>query len=154
MSGTKSTEAAYLAIRERILSGQLLPGSRLLEVDLAAELAVSRTPIREALPRLAAEGLIEMSPNRGATVRRWTDGEVHDIYRSRAELESLAGELATERIDTETLQRLEDLCLEMEQCGLEPDDQSRDRLTDLNTEFHDTIRYAAKSPSLVAMIHG
>ena len=154
MDETPSTERTYGEIRDRILSGRLLPGARLVEVDLAAELDVSRTPIREALRRLYAEGLIEMLPNRGATVRSWTDGELHDIYQSRAELESLAAALATERIDAEALERLQQLCLEMEACGVEPDRDGRDRLTELNTEFHDTIRYAAKSPTLTTMIHG
>ncbi|MET0451861.1 MAG: GntR family transcriptional regulator [Mycobacterium sp.] len=154
MGGTPSTERTYGEIRDRILSGRLLPGARLVEVELAAELDVSRTPIREALRQLSAEGLIEMLPNRGATVRSWTDDELHDIYQSRAELDSLAAALATDRMDVATLERLEDLCLEMEACGVEPDRDGRDRLTELNTEFHDTVRDAARSPTLASMIHG
>lgn len=154
MGAMPSTERTYSEIRDRVLSGRLLPGARLVEVDLAAELDVSRTPIREALRRLSAEGLIEMLPNRGATVRSWSDGELRDIYQSRAELESLAAGLAADRIDTAALERLEQLCLEMEACGVEPDRDGRDRITELNTEFHDTIRHAAKSPTLTSMIHG
>lgn len=154
VSATPSTERTYAEIRDRIMSGSLLPGARLVEVDLAAELDVSRTPVREALRRLAAEGLIEVLPNRGATVRSWTDRELHDIYRSRAELESLAASLATERMDGDVLDRLDRLCDQMEACGLDPDSATRDRLTELNTEFHDTIRATAQSPTLTAMIHG
>jgi DNA-binding GntR family transcriptional regulator len=154
VSGTPSTERTYAEIRDRILSGRLLPGTRLVEVDLATELDVSRTPVREALRRLSAEGLIEMLPNRGATVRSWTDRELHDIYQSRAQLESLAAELAAERMDGEALTRLEQLCDDMEACGVDPDRDGRDRLTELNTDFHDTIRHAAQSPTLTSMIHG
>lgn len=154
MGGTPSTERSYVEIRDRILSGRLLPGARLVEVDLAAELNVSRTPVREALRRLSAEGLIEMLPNRGATVRSWTDGELYDNYESRAELESLAAARAAERFDVAALVVLERLCMEMEACGVVPDRDGRDRLTELNTEFHDTIRHAANSPTLTSMIHG
>lgn len=153
VSVTPSTERTYAEIRDRIMSGRLVPGSRLVEVDLAADLDVSRTPVREALRRLAAEGLIEVLPNRGATVRSWTDRELHDIYQSRAELESLAASLATDRMDGAVLAGLEQLCDQMEACGVEPDRDGRDRLTELNTEFHDTIRNAAASPTLTSMIH-
>ncbi len=154
VSATPSTERTYAEIRNRIMSGRLLPGSRLVEVDLAVELAVSRTPVREALRRLAAEGLVEVLPNRGATVRSWTDRELHDIYQSRAELESLAASLATDRMDDTVLAQLEHLCDAMEACGIEPDRDGRDRLTELNTQFHDAIRTAANSPTLTSMIHG
>ena len=78
------------AIRESILAGRIPAGARIAELDLARQLSVSRTPIREALSRLAAEGLVELSPNRGARVASWTSGELREIFEVRLRLEPYA----------------------------------------------------------------
>ena len=81
-------------LREDILAGQLARGSRLVECDLTARFAVSRGPVREALRRLAAEGLIEHAPHRGAVVRRLSGRAIGELFQIRAEMEALAARLA------------------------------------------------------------
>jgi DNA-binding GntR family transcriptional regulator len=93
-------------IRARILTGEIEVGSRLPQERLAAEFGVSRTPIREALRKLQASGIVEVQPNRGAIVRGATAREIRDAYEVRAELEGLAAELATTRINDARLEEL------------------------------------------------
>jgi DNA-binding GntR family transcriptional regulator len=81
-------------LREDILAGRLQPGSRLVECDLTARFAVSRGPVREALRRLSADGLIEHWAHRGAVVRRLTEREIHELFLIRIEMEALAARLA------------------------------------------------------------
>jgi DNA-binding GntR family transcriptional regulator len=81
-------------LREDILAGRLEPGSRLIECDLTARFAVSRGPVREALRRLSADGLIEHRPHRGAVVRRLTQREIQELFLIRIEMEALAARLA------------------------------------------------------------
>ncbi len=81
-------------LRADILAGALAPGSRLVECDLTARFSVSRGPVREALRRLAAEGLIEHWPNRGAVVRRLSTRGMRELFEIRVEMEALAARLA------------------------------------------------------------
>src|SRR5271170_1481180 len=86
-------------LRGDILARRLSPGARLIENDLTLRFAVSRGPVREALRRLAAEGLIEHLPHRGAVVRRLSRVEIQELFQIRVELESLAARLAAEADD-------------------------------------------------------
>jgi DNA-binding GntR family transcriptional regulator len=92
-------------LREDILSGSMTPGSRLVESDLTARFAVSRGPVREALRRLAAEGLIDHWPNRGALVRRLSARDIIEFFQIRVEVESLAARLAAESDDADARRR-------------------------------------------------
>ena len=83
-------------LRDDILARRLPPGTRLVEIDLTARFAVSRGPVREALRRLAAEGLIEHVPHRGALVRRLSPREIQELFEVRVELERLAARLAAQ----------------------------------------------------------
>jgi DNA-binding GntR family transcriptional regulator len=87
----------YVAIRERILDGALARGARVHQEDLAAELGVSRTPVREALRRLAAEGLVEMHTNRGARVADVSESDMRASYEARLIVEPGAARLAAQR---------------------------------------------------------
>src|SRR6478672_1129091 len=84
---TTSSERVVASVREMILDGRLVAGARLGEVELADRLGVSRTPVREALSRLAAEGLVEMVANRGARVATWTVAELEGVFDLRVTLE-------------------------------------------------------------------
>ena len=92
-------------LREDILAGSMPPGSRLVECDLTARFAVSRGPVREALRRLAAEGLIDHWPNRGALVRRLSARDIIEFFQIRVEVESLAARLAAESDDADARRR-------------------------------------------------
>jgi DNA-binding GntR family transcriptional regulator len=94
------------AIQTRVLSGEVPVGSRLRQEALAEEFGVSRTPVREALRKLEATGLVELLPNRGAVVRGPSAREIREAYEVRAELECLAAELAAGRISDRDLLRL------------------------------------------------
>lgn len=100
-------EAAYSHLRESILGGLLTPGERISEPGLAEQLGISRTPVREALQRLAQEGLVELSPGRGARVRVLTPQEVLEVYEVRALLESEAARLAASNATKAELKGLE-----------------------------------------------
>src|SRR5208337_15324 len=92
-------------LRDDILAGRLAPGSRLVECELTARFSVSRGPVREALRRLAAEGLIEHLPHRGALVRRLTLREIRELFEIRVEMEALAARLAAAAESPERRQR-------------------------------------------------
>ena len=94
------------SIQARVLNGEIPMGTRLRQESLAAEFGVSRTPVREALRKLQASGLVEVQPNRGALVRGPTAHEIREAYEVRAELEGLAAELAATRIRDAELRRL------------------------------------------------
>src|SRR4249920_728819 len=87
----------YASLRERILAGDLPRGTRLRQAALAEELGVSRTPLREALRRLSTEGLVEFSPNRGATVSELDFGDMRHAWSARVALEPGAARLAAQR---------------------------------------------------------
>ena len=105
MSSTRETADASLVdrlastIQARVLSGEIVRGTRLPQEGLAAEFGVSRTPVREALRKLQAAGVVEVLPNRGAVVRGPSAREIRESYEVRTELEGLAAELATARMD-------------------------------------------------------
>src|SRR5271166_5597530 len=103
------SQRVYEHLRDEILADHLLPGTELSEVALSKELSVSRGPIREAMGRLAAEGLVTVRPRRGAEVRAITPGELVDSYQVREALEVMAVRLATPRITESDLNRLEEL---------------------------------------------
>src|SRR5207247_4559525 len=94
------------ALLERIVTGELALGTRLRQEALADELGGSRPPLREALVRLASEGLVEFTPNRGATVARRDFSDMQQAWRARLVIEPGAARLAAERRDTEAIERL------------------------------------------------
>ncbi|MCP3802175.1 GntR family transcriptional regulator [Allokutzneria sp. A3M-2-11 16] len=104
--GLSTSERVYLALRQRIVSGQLSDGSRLVETRLATRFNVSRTPVREAVKRLTADGLIAPDALKGLVVVAVGPEEVDEIFQVRAALDGLAAALAAERITGDNLARL------------------------------------------------
>ena len=96
-SGNSFSDRVERALRDRILHGEVAPGERLNEVEIAGELGVSRGPIREALQRLASDGLVELQAHRGAFVRRLGPAEVRDLFEVRLALETTVARLAAQR---------------------------------------------------------
>jgi DNA-binding GntR family transcriptional regulator len=122
-------------LQHAILEGVLQPGERLRAEALAQRFGTSRTPVREALLQLEAQGLVEVEPNRGAVVRAFDADDLRDLYEVRALLEPQAAARAATRISTEDIQRLEALC-------------QADDLIVANDAFHRIILEAARSPRL------
>ena len=147
-----ASHRAYEEIRRRIFAGVYPAGVRLREDELSAAIGVSRTPVREALRRLDAEGLVVNVPNRGAHVASWTEEELNDIFEIRSLLESYAARRAATRLTTEELDRLQALTQEMDSClDALPSDEHYDLITRLNYEFHQRIMDAAASPLLKSL---
>ena len=129
-------EAVVGHLRNLILTGQLVPGQRLLQEELAEKLGISRTPIREALQQLANQGLVNISSYKGASVARFSAPEMIEIYSVRIALESYAASLATEKVTDEDLERLETLMQEMGKAVLNRDFE---HLVEAHHEFHASI---------------
>lgn len=149
-----STERAAAALRELILHGGLAPGSRLGEVELAERLGVSRTPVREALSRLAAEGLVEITPNRGARVSSWTVAELEGVFDVRAALEPRITALAVAQAGPRDIATLEHLADRMLDAGAPGPGRDLDALVPLNRAFHNRLVVLAAAPTLATALAG
>jgi len=135
-------ELVYITLRQDILNNTYRPGQRLSEEAIAQELNVSRTPVREALKRLHAEGFVEITPHRGAVVRDPSGEELAELCTVREVLEGLAARLAARSISLIEVYSLERLLAEMEAAMAEG------RLADLdalNFQFHETIWIASRN---------
>ncbi len=157
--GTKADDIA-LALEEAIVAGEIPPGSTLRQEHLSEQFQVSRTPVREALRRLAALGLVTFEPNRGVRVRMLSLDEIREAFLVRAELEGLATEIATPKMTDDDLAELEqaerrfhratEALVEMSHEGRQDLDVARDWLH-LNHSFHDVIYRAADVPLIERM---
>jgi DNA-binding GntR family transcriptional regulator len=137
------------AIRNGVRDGIYAPGQRLIEADLTAMLGVSRGPLREALGRLASEGLLVIEPHRGAVVRKLSRREVGELFEVRELLEGQAARLAAERIDdSDHRARIENLLVEVRDHRSDGDPLS---YMAHNSRFHDTI-FAVSENRLLARI--
>lgn len=157
MGGTplaRAVDKAYDAIRKAVLQGGFEVGYRLKENELAESIGVSRTPIREALRRLNAEGLIDFKSNHRATVAHWSDANVEDIFRLRALLEGFATALAAERLSDSHIQRLTTLADKMEELLGSKKRGDLDLISQFNNEFHKIILEAANSSRLQTLMAG
>jgi len=147
-----SGERALEVLRELILSAQLAPGSRLGEVELAERLGVSRTPVREALTRLAAEGLVEIVANRGARVATWTVAELEGVFDLRASLEPQLAGFAVPNATESDVAELDALARQMVDVGSPGPEQDLDALVPLNRAFHDRLVALADHPALATAL--
>lgn len=143
-------ELVLEAIREAIINGHLKPGERLMEIQMAEELGVSRTPIREALRKLELEGFIVMIPRKGAYVADISIKDIADVFEIRASLEGLAAALAAERITDEELEFME-RCLVVKAEAIANADF--DKLVDIDARFHESIYKASRNERLWAIIN-
>ncbi len=152
---TKSLEErVYLSLRDEILEGSLPAGSALTECAVASRLGVSRTPIRGALHRLSEEGLVEITPNRGAVVVGVDVGDLVDIYKIRMRLEGLASREAAARISADEKKKLSD-SVELSEFYIQKKDT--EHLKELDTEFHSIIYKASGNRLLcktLSELHG
>jgi len=146
-TGGRAAERAYATVRAAIVDGRYAPAARVTEQEVAAAAGVSRTPAREALRRLEAEGLIAFTPNHGAVVSVWSAEEAAELFELRALLEAHAARRAATRASAAQRAQLARLASEQarEAARKSPD---RGRLAVLNRRFHQALAEAAASPLL------
>ena len=133
-SSADAVKRAYRMVTEMIASGELAPGARLREQTLAETIGVSRTPVREALGRLSAEGVVELTPNRGAQVVSFSAEDVNAMFDVRSRLEPQAVALAVPRLSPEDLDQILEWSKEMGK--LAASGRDLERLNALNSSFH------------------
>lgn len=144
-------EIVYEQLKETILRGDFANGKRLVEHDLAEQLQVSRTPVREALRRLESEGLIESSQRQGLVVKEYSEDEIREIYMIREALESLAAEYAARNATKAEIRNLDQLVLRMQEIdeGAEVD---ADEAMVVHRNFSEAYNRASHMPTLVHLI--
>jgi DNA-binding GntR family transcriptional regulator len=177
----QATERAYAQIRSLLIAGDFEPGSRLREEDLAERTGVSRTPVREALRKLANEGFVEFQPRRGVQVTSWTDQDLDELFGVRALLESYGAGQAADRAGAEHIATMAGLCDRMDALaeqtyglghgngdrGAGGDEAARvgasvpprvqavyHEIAELNNEFHETVLAAAGNTHLRSLMGG
>ena len=135
-------------LRQMLVEGRIVPGAKLNERELCEKLRVSRTPLREAIKMLAAEGLVELLPNRGAVAVQLSEADVGHTFEVMAQLEAMNGELAAERATPEQIEEVRTLNDEMLAAY-----HRRDLPTyyALNARIHRTISMAANNPVLTSL---
>ena len=143
-------DVVFENLREAILEGKLKPGQRLMEVQLAEQLGVSRTPVREAIRKLELEGLVVMLPRKGAYVANMSLKDVIDVLEVRASLEGLSASLAAERISDIDLKRLKKIAEEFKESTINADIET---LLKKDVEFHECIFKAANNKKLTQVIN-
>ncbi|MCR4716125.1 MAG: GntR family transcriptional regulator [Lachnospiraceae bacterium] len=143
-------DVVFNTLRQAILTGEFLPGERLMEVSLADRLGVSRTPVREAIRKLELEGLVVMIPRRGAQVASITVTDLKDVLEVRCELEEFAAKLACERITELEKETLKEAEAKFEQ-AIEKKDLKL--IAERDVDFHDVIFNATKNKRLLQMVN-
>ncbi|MBO5302990.1 MAG: GntR family transcriptional regulator [Lachnospiraceae bacterium] len=143
-------DVVFNTLREAILRGDLKPGERLMELQLAAKLGVSRTPIREAIRMLQQEGLAVTIPRRGAEVAGMTEKDMEDVLQIREALEILAVQLASEKVTDEQVDELAEKVKAFEEVLKTKDIK---QIAQADIDFHDVIYTAADNPKLLGMLN-
>ncbi len=143
-------DVVFNTLRQAILTGELKPGERLMEIHLANRLGVSRTPIREAIRKLELEGLVTMIPRRGAEVAQITEKSMSDVLEVRRAMDALCVELACERISDEELKELKAACDNFEHAVRSKDNK---KIAKADVELHDIIVKATGNSRLVQLIN-
>ena len=149
---TTSTQKAYRFVRQSILDGAFPPGMRLREAAIAATADVSRTPVREALRQLSAEGLVDFEANAGARVASWSREDAEEITAIRVLLEGYATELAARKITPEQLAELVAVQDRMETAIDQTGVPDHSRVADYNAQFHSLIIAAAGSSRISGIL--
>ena len=144
-------DVVFNTLRQAILRGEFKPGERLMEIQLANKLGVSRTPIREAIRKLELEGLVIMIPRKGAEVADITEKSLRDVLEVRKALEELAVQLACEKITQEELEELEKAGENFKKVL----NRSKDitEVAEADVRFHDVIYMATDNQKLILLLN-
>jgi DNA-binding GntR family transcriptional regulator len=143
-------DVVFKTLRQAILTGELKPGERLMEIHLAEKLGVSRTPIREAIRQLELEGLVVMIPRKGAQVAHMTEKSMLDVLEVRLALDELSVRLACERITDDEILKLKEACIAFEK-AVETADYKN--IASADVAFHDIIFASTRNPRLSQMVN-
>lgn len=143
-------DVVFNTLRQAILTGELKPGERLMEIHLANRLGVSRTPIREAIRKLELEGLVTMIPRRGAEVAQITEKSMNDVLEVRRAVDALCVELACDRINAEELEALRNACEEFEKAVKTKDVK---KIAQADVALHDIIVEATGNQRLIQLVN-
>ena len=142
-------DIVFDALRESIITGRLAPGERLMEIQLAEDMGVSRTPVREAIRKLELEGFVAIIPRKGTYVAGLSMKQITEVFEVRAALEGFAASLAAERISDDELHELERLCKSMSHRS---EDDALEEIVSLDEAFHDIIFTASRNAKLSQII--
>ena len=143
-------DVVFNTLREAILKGDLKPGERLMELQRASKLGVSRTPIREAIRMLEQEGLAVTTPRKGAEVAKMTLKDMEDVLEIRDALDELAVRIACQKISDEQLKQLEDM---KELFEKSTQTGNVKKIAEADVTFHDVIYEATGNPKLVTLLN-
>lgn len=143
-------DVVFNTLRQAILRGELKPGERLMEIQFANKLGVSRTPIREALRKLELEGLVNMVPRKGAEVADITEKSLRDVLEVRKALEELSVQLACEKITEEEIEELKRVA---ERFKDTLNDQDVTKIAEADVAFHDVIYTATDNQKLILLLN-
>ncbi len=143
-------DLVFNTLRQAILTGELKPGERLMEIHLADKLGVSRTPIREAIHKLELEGLVTMIPRHGAAVSQITEKSMSDVLEVRRALDALCAELACDRITEGELEALREACAAFEQRVAEGDAR---KIAQADVALHGIIVQATGNQRLIQLVN-
>ena len=143
-------DLVFKTLREAIITGDLKPGERLMEIKLANELGVSRTPVREAIRKLELEGLVIMTARKGAEVAPINEKDLREVLEIRKALESLACQLACRNADDESIEKLR---LANKEVINAVKDNNVELITQTDVEFHEVIYEITRNQRLIQMLH-
>ncbi|MFP4697798.1 MAG: GntR family transcriptional regulator [Eubacteriales bacterium] len=143
-------DVVFNTLREAILKGELVPGQRLMEKQLADRMGVSRTPIREAIRKLELEGLVVMVPRKGAEVARITEKDLKNVLEIRCALEELAVRIACKKINESEVRELRSTITEFAEAI---DQKDFDSIVEKDVEFHDIIFQATGNEKLIQILN-
>ena len=141
-------DVVFNTLRQAILRGELKPGERLMEIQLANKLGVSRTPIREAIRKLELEGLVVMIPRKGAEVAKITVRDLKDALEVRMAIDSLSVKLACERLDENDKTEIKQACVAFREAVKSKNVQA---IVEGDERFHNTIYRASKNQKLITI---
>lgn len=142
-------DVVFKTIRKAILTGELMPGERLMELHLADQLGVSRTPIREAIRQLELEGLVVMIPRKGAHVAPMSEKGMLEVLEVRLALDELAVSLACERITEDEIVNLNQARIDFENAVFK---KNHDSIASADVAFHDVIFQSTRNPRLGQLV--
>lgn len=148
-----AVEKAYVAVRERIIRGAYPPAARITEQEISEMAGVSRTPAREALRRLQAEGFVRVVPNQGAIVVEWTTADIEEIFELRGMLESYGAARAAQRIGPDGIAELRELAIRQHEESVRRERGYLQRIGNINSQFHRTLHRHAASPRLITALN-